>query len=51
MRVQLSYIDKRERLMHMVRFADSKICCFSSNNYDMVVVQEWGSPINFGWHR
>ena len=40
MRVRLSYIDKQKRLMHMVRFADSKICCFSSNNYDMVVAHE-----------
>lgn len=35
--VGLRYIDKARQLMHIVRFADSKICCFSSNNYDMVV--------------
>lgn len=42
MRVGLEYLDKTERLMNMVRFADSKICCFSSNNYNMVVAH--GTP-------
>ncbi len=36
-RVGLRYMDKTKQLMNMVRFADSKICCFSSNNYNMVV--------------
>ncbi|MDD2758607.1 MAG: hypothetical protein PHD72_04580 [Patescibacteria group bacterium] len=36
-RVGLRYVDKTKQLMNMVRFADSKICCFSSNNYTMVV--------------
>ena len=31
--VELSYVDKCDRLMNAVRFADSKICCFSSKNY------------------
>jgi hypothetical protein len=50
-KIGLRYLDKAERLMNMVRFADSKICCFSSNNYEMVVQHEtpnkyWVASIN-----
>lgn len=50
-RLGLKYLDKTERLMNMVRFADSKICCFSSSNYEMVVSHEipnkfWVASIN-----
>jgi hypothetical protein len=49
--VNLKYLDKAERLMTMVRFADSKICCFSSSNYEMVVQhstpnKQWVASIN-----
>jgi hypothetical protein len=37
MRINLEYVDKLERLLYMARFADSKICCFSSSNYAMTV--------------
>jgi len=51
MRVGLGYLDKTKRFLNMVRFADSKICCFSSNNYNMVVAhetpnKEWVASIN-----
>ncbi|MBI4215534.1 MAG: hypothetical protein HY602_02315 [Parcubacteria group bacterium] len=51
MRVGLHYVDKATRLTHMVRFADSKICCFSSNNYEMRVQHDtpnkyWVASIN-----
>ena len=36
-RMIIRWLDKRDHFMHMVRFADSKICCFSSNNYEMEV--------------
>lgn len=39
-RVKLEYLDKTARFMNMVRFADSKICCFSSNNYEQVIQHE-----------
>lgn len=50
-RVGLRYVDKARQLMHLVRFADSKICCFSSNNYEMVVQHDmankyWVASIN-----
>lgn len=50
-RVGLQYLDKTERLMTMVRFADSKICCFSSSNYEMRVQHDtpnkfWVASIN-----
>lgn len=50
-RVDLQYLDKTERLMSMVRFADSKICCFSSSNYEMRVQHDtpnkfWVASIN-----
>lgn len=50
-RVALQYVDKAERLMNMVRFADSKICCFSSCNYEMKVQHDtpnkyWVASIN-----
>lgn len=50
-RVGLRYVDKAKQLMHLVRFADSKICCFSSNNYEMVVQHDvankfWVASIN-----
>lgn len=50
-RVDLRYVDKAERLMNMVRFADSKICCFSSCNYEMKVQHDtpnkyWVASIN-----
>ena len=50
-RIGLQYVDKAERLMNMVRFADSKICCFSSNNYNMKVQHDtpnkyWVASIN-----
>jgi hypothetical protein len=32
--VALRYLDKRLELMTLARFADSRICCFSSNNYE-----------------
>lgn len=37
MRVRLEYLDKTDRFMNMVRFADSKICCFSSSNYEQTI--------------
>jgi len=51
MRVGLRFVDKAERLMNMVRFADSKICCFSSSNYEMRVQHDtpnkyWVASIN-----
>lgn len=50
-RVALQYVDKTARLMNMVRFADSKICCFSSSNYEMRVQHDtpnkyWVASIN-----
>jgi hypothetical protein len=36
-KVRVRMIDKKDDLMTMVRFADSKICCFSSSNYSMRV--------------
>lgn len=39
-KVGLRYLDKASHLMTMVRFADSKICCFSSNNYTQVIQHE-----------
>jgi len=50
-RVRLEYLDKKDRLMNMVRFADSKICCFSSSNYEMKVAHDtpnkyWVASIN-----
>ncbi|MCX6743983.1 MAG: hypothetical protein NTX82_00465 [Candidatus Parcubacteria bacterium] len=50
-RIGLRYLDKAQRLMSMVRFADSKICCFSSNNYEMKVQHDtpnkyWVASIN-----
>jgi len=49
--VDLCYVDKAERLMNMVRFADSKICCFSSSNYEMQIQHQtpnkyWVASIN-----
>lgn len=49
--VDLCYVDKATRLMNMVRFADSKICCFSSCNYEMKVQHQtpnkyWVASIN-----
>lgn len=35
--LNLQYLDKTERFMNMVRFADSKICCFSSSNYEQTI--------------
>lgn len=51
MRIVLEYLDKTKRFMNMVRFADSKICCFSSSNYEMMVGhqtknKEWVASIN-----
>ncbi len=50
-KIGLRYLDKADRLMSMVRFADSKICCFSSNNYEMKVAHDtpnkyWVASIN-----
>jgi len=50
-KVGLRYLDKTDRLMTMVRFADSKICCFSSSNYEMRVQHDtpnkfWVASIN-----
>lgn len=50
-RIGLSYVDKHKDLMRMLRFADSKICCFSSSNYDMRVAHNtenkyWVASIN-----
>lgn len=50
-KVGLQYLDKTDRLMTMVRFADSKICCFSSSNYEMRVQHNtpnkfWVASIN-----
>ncbi len=50
-RVGLQYLDKVDRLATMVRFADSKICCFSSSNYEMRVQHNtpnkiWVASIN-----
>lgn len=49
--VNLQYLDKTERFMNMVRFADSKICCFSSSNYEQVIQHStpnkyWVASIN-----
>ncbi|MFH0779637.1 MAG: hypothetical protein V1928_02135, partial [Parcubacteria group bacterium] len=49
--VVLQYVDKVDRLMNMVRFADSKICCFSSSNYTQVIRHDtpnkyWVASIN-----
>ncbi len=51
MRLTLEYLDKTDRFMNMVRFADSKICCFSSNNYEQTIQHEtpnkfWVASIN-----
>ena len=51
MRLTLAYLDKTERFMNMVRFADSKICCFSSNNYEQILQHDtpnkfWVASIN-----
>lgn len=51
MRVNMRWVDKQERLMNMVRFADSKICCFSSCNYELLVQHDtpnkfWVASIN-----
>ncbi len=50
-RVNMRWVDKQTRLMNMVRFADSKICCFSSCNYEMNVQHNtpnkyWVASIN-----
>lgn len=49
--VRVRMLDKKDDLMTMVRFADSKICCFSSSNYGMRVAhnaenKQWVSSIN-----
>jgi len=49
--ISLNWLDKVDRLMSMVRFADSKICCFSSCNYEMKVQHDtpnkyWVASIN-----
>jgi hypothetical protein len=49
--ISLNWLDKSKRLMNMVRFADSKICCFSSCNYEMKVQHDtpnkyWVASIN-----
>lgn len=49
--VNLQYLDKTERFMNMVRFADSKICCFSSSNYEQIIQHStpnkyWVASIN-----
>lgn len=49
--IDLRFLDKRQRMMNMVRFADSKICCFSSSNYEMRVGHDtpnkfWVASIN-----
>lgn len=49
--VSMQWLDKRARLASMVRFADSKICCFSSSNYEMRVQHDtpnkyWVASIN-----
>jgi hypothetical protein len=49
--LNLQYLDKTERFMNMVRFADSKICCFSSSNYDQTIQHQtqnkyWVASIN-----
>ncbi len=50
-RVNMRWVDKQERVLNMVRFADSKICCFSSCNYEMRVQHDtpnkyWVASIN-----
>lgn len=50
-RVGMRLLDKSAKLMNMVRFADSKICCFSSSNYEMQVAhntpnKHWVASIN-----
>ncbi len=50
-KVRVRMLDKKKDLMTMVRFADSKICCFSSSNYDVVIRhgvpnKEWVTSIN-----
>lgn len=49
--VKIRMMDKKDDLMTMVRFADSKICCFSSSNYTMRVAHNtenkvWVASIN-----
>lgn len=49
--ISLTWLDKADRLMSMVRFADSKICCFSSCNYEIKVQHDtpnkyWVASIN-----
>ncbi len=49
--IALTWLDKSKHLMNMVRFADSKICCFSSCNYEMKVQHDtpnkyWVASIN-----
>ena len=49
--VKVRKLDKKADLMTMVRFADSKICCFSSSNYQMQVAhnienKKWVASIN-----
>lgn len=49
--LRLEYLDKTNRSMAMMRFADSKICCFSSSNYEMRVQHDtpnkyWVASIN-----
>ncbi len=48
---RLRLLDKKDDLITMLRFADSKICCFSSSNYEMRVAhgipnKEWVASIN-----
>ena len=50
-RVNMRWVDKQERVLNMVRFADSKICCFSCCNYEMHVKHNtpnkyWVASIN-----
>jgi len=42
MNIKLAFVDKQKRLMNMVRFADSRTCCFSSDKYNMVI--QHGTP-------
>ncbi len=35
MTMAIRYLDKCRHFMSVVRFADSKVCCFSSNNYEV----------------
>ncbi len=46
--VMVSWVDKKERLMNVSRFADSKTCCFSSSKYEQVIAHQTANKIWVG---